>query len=349
METRDHSDALPVAPLYHLRTFHVVAARRSFTLAARSLGLSQPAVSAHIKSLERHYGCGLFELRNRRVALTTEGETLRAYADRIFNLLADAERAVAASSGLGQASLHVAASATIATHVLPRALRRLTTASPGIRLSVFVGSTPQVVAMVLAEQAQLGLVEAPVDDRDLDVRALGQDQLVLIVPPDHPWAAKKSVTADQLRGARLLRRERSSATRAFIDLALARAGAPVQTAMEIGSWEALRAAVAEGVGPAWVPRSAAVADIAAGAVVAIETKDVALSRTLYRISRRGVRLPPAAEALLDALPLPSSVPLAPGSSKRGATGNRMERRLSIPSRGDGSLDSPPRAPAPRTG
>jgi DNA-binding transcriptional LysR family regulator len=334
-----------VGALYHLRTFQEVAGRRSFTAAGRALGLSQPAVSAHIRALERHFGCTLFELRQRRVALTTEGETLRAYTDRIFNLLADAERAVAASGGLEGASLHVAASATVAAHVLPGALRVLSERHPGLRLSVFVGSTPQVVAMVLAERAHVGLVEAPVDDSGLEVRALGRDELVLIVPPGHVWAAKKSVGADELRGARVLRRERGSATRAFIDLALARAGAPVQTPMEIGSWEALRAAVAAGIGPAWVPRSAAAADLAAGVVVGVETRDVELSRTLYRISRRGGRLTPAAEALLDALPLPSP----PARSRTQPAARIRAAARSTRSRGGESPAGRARGPAHRQG
>src|SRR5690242_11677114 len=94
-----------VPPLYLLRTFWQVATERSYTRAADALHLSQPAVSGHIRTLERHYRARLFEVRSRRVYLTAEGEALLEYADRIFALLGDAERAVAETRNLQRGQL----------------------------------------------------------------------------------------------------------------------------------------------------------------------------------------------------------------------------------------------------
>ena len=304
------------APLYYLRTFNVVAARRSFTGAARALHLSQPAVSAHIRALERHYGAALFEVRHRRVYLTPEGEALRAYAERVFNLLRDAERAVAATRGLEQGHLAIAASTTIGVYVLPPVLRRYAEAHPGIRVSLLVGTSAEAAGRVLAEEAPIGLVEAPVEDPRLDVRAFARDELVLIAPLDHPWAERGSVEPDDVRGARVLRREAGAGTRALTDLALARAGVRVETLMELGSWEALKQAVLAGLGAAWVPRAAVGHELATGTLVRVATPGIAMERSLYRIAPRGARLPPAAEALVELLPGPK-VSTAQDATRKG--------------------------------
>src|SRR5438067_4747708 len=183
-------DMAEEAPLYYLRTFDVVASRRSYTGAARELHLSQPAVSAHIRALERHYGARLFETRHRRVYLTPEGEALRAYSERIFNLVHDAGRAVAATRGLEQGRLTVGASTTVGVYLLPGVLSAYATAYPGVQVSLLVGTTAQVVEHVVAERAPVGLVEAPVERRGVDVRVFGHDDLVRIAPPEHPWATR---------------------------------------------------------------------------------------------------------------------------------------------------------------
>src|SRR3954453_7105653 len=104
--------AEPLANLYRLQTFHTVATERSFTRAARELHLSQPAVSAHIRALERHFGARLFAVRHRRVYLMAAGEALFTYTERVFNLPREAERAVAATQGLERGRLSVGASTT---------------------------------------------------------------------------------------------------------------------------------------------------------------------------------------------------------------------------------------------
>src|ERR687883_391583 len=105
------------ASLYHLRTFHVVATERSFTRAAERLQLSQSAVSGHIRALERHSGPPLFVVPHRRVYLTDEGAALYEYTERVFNLLRDADRAVAATQGLERGELAFGASTTIGNYL----------------------------------------------------------------------------------------------------------------------------------------------------------------------------------------------------------------------------------------
>jgi DNA-binding transcriptional LysR family regulator len=293
--------------MYYLHTFHRVAVERSFTRAARQLHLSQPAVSAHVRALEQYYGGPLFQVRHRRVYLTAEGEALFAYTDRIFNLLQDAERAVAATRTLERGALVLAASTTIGNYLLPSILRRFAKAHPGVQIDLAIGTTAEIVARILAEQAPLGLVEAPVSDPALEVQAIGEDEMVLIARPEHPWARQGTIQPADLHGALVLRREATSGTQQFVDLVLERAGATMGTAMVLGSTEALAQMVLMDGGVAWVPRIAVARELAAGDLAVVRVADVDPRRSLWSVMLRGVHLPPATAAfrqlVMDLLPL----------------------------------------------
>jgi DNA-binding transcriptional LysR family regulator len=285
--------------LYYLHTFHAVAELRSFTRAARALDLSQPAVSAHIRALEHYYRARLFEVRHRRVYLTAEGDALFAYTERVFNLLREAERAVAAIQTAERGHLAVAASPTIGIYLLPAVLQEYVGSHPAVQVDLSVGTSGEVEARVLAEEVPLGLVEAPVTDTRLDVQALGTDELILAVPPAHPWARAGALALADLHGAPVLRREAASGTQAFVDSLLEQAGVTMHTTMVLGDPEALKQAVLVGSGVAWLPRLAVTRELAAGTIVEVPVAGLSLERTLWRITLGGVQLPPATRAFLQ--------------------------------------------------
>jgi DNA-binding transcriptional LysR family regulator len=287
--------------LYYLRTFHVAASEGSFTRAARLLALSQPSVSAHIRALERYYRAPLFEVRRRRVHLTAEGQALLALTQRIFNLVEETDRAIAATQGVERGYLALEASPTIGVYLLPPSLSRYRRTYPGVTVELTIGPTEHVAASVLADRVPLGLVEAPVAHADLHVEPFGHDDMVLIAPRDHPWAAAGAVEPKALQGLPLLRREAGSAIRATVDAMLHDAGLAAETDMVLGSTEALKQAVVAGAGLAWVPRAAAAREIAAGEVAVVRVRGVDARRTLSLIWVRQQRLPPAAAAFLDLL------------------------------------------------
>lgn len=287
--------------LYYLRTFHAVAAERSFTRAGRRLNLAQPTVSAQIRALERNYGGRLFDVRHRRVHLTAEGEALLPYAERVFDLLREADDAVAATRGLERGRLSLAASTTIGNYLLPPVLARFTAAHPNLRVDVAIGTTAEVAARVAADDVPFGLVEAPVSHPGLDVRAFGHDEMVLIAPRGHPWARRDRADLDELRGAPLLRREAGSATQALVDNALGQAGLAMGVAAELGSTEALKEAVLGGLGVAWVPRLAVARELAGGDLAAVSVPGLDVRRTLSLISPLRRNQSPASRAFIALL------------------------------------------------
>lgn len=287
--------------LYYLRTFYVVAAERSFTRAARQLGISQPAVSAHIRALERHYGTALFEVRHRRVYLTPAGETLREHSERIFNLVYAAGRAVNAVARLESGYVTVAASHSIATYVLPRRLASFATRFPGMRVTVLAGTSAATAAHVLAERAPVGFVEAPVSHPRLDVEPFADDELVLVVPPDHPWAAMSTVAPEDVRGTVLLQREADAGARALVEAALTRAGIATTVHMEFSSPEALKQAIMAGLGVGWVPQIAIEREVEAGLLCPVLVTGVRIQRHFFCVSPLDTTAHPAVQAVIDLL------------------------------------------------
>src|SRR5262245_11381527 len=124
------------APLEYLYTFHTVATLGGVTRAAAALHLSQPAVSGRLRALERHYGAPLLAVRHRRSRLTPEGEALYAYTARVFNLLREAERALAAVRDAARGHLAVGASTTVGIYLLPAVLGDFVRARPGVEVSL---------------------------------------------------------------------------------------------------------------------------------------------------------------------------------------------------------------------
>jgi DNA-binding transcriptional LysR family regulator len=297
----DDLTAVPASALYFLRTFRTVAALRSYTRAAQALNLGQPAVSAQIRALERHYGARLFQVRQRRVYLTAAGEALLAYADRAFNLLRDAPMAVKAAQLGSWGRLTLGASGTIGIYLLPRVLRSFISMHHAVDVEVSIGTSAEIVAQVIAERVPLGLVEAPVNHPTLDVHPVGQDELVLVAPPAHRLADARAVAPDDLRTVPLLRREAGSGTQAVIDAALWQVGVVMPTAMVLGSTEALKQAALAGIAAAWLPRSTVARELATGELKLVPVEGMRIERTLSMIALRGLALPAVSTALLELL------------------------------------------------
>ncbi|MBV9324157.1 MAG: LysR family transcriptional regulator [Chloroflexi bacterium] len=288
----------PPPVLYYLHTFHMVALEQSFTRAARRLDLSQPAVSAHIRALEHYYGVPLFEVRQRRTHLTASGEALFAYINRVFHLLDEANQVLEATRFGQHGLVCFGASTTLGNYLLPTVLGAFGRAHPGVKFEAAVGTSADVLAWLKADRVQFGFVEAPLHDADVQVEPLGQDELVLSVAARHPLARRQRMSTADLVSHPILRREATSGTQQLVDTELARAGAMSPTQLVLGSTEALKQAVLQGVGLAWLPRLAIRHELGRGELTSITVDGLQICRTLSLIRMRGARLSAAADALV---------------------------------------------------
>jgi DNA-binding transcriptional LysR family regulator len=291
--------AKPGLTLHRLELFLAVLDHGGVGRAARARNISQPAVSEHLLGLASYFGVPLLERRGRSVRPTPAAHLLEPYARQAVGLLRSAERAAADLRGLHSGSLTVGASTTPGTYLLPPVLGRFHAAHPGIALRLQISDTREIEQWVAAGQMELGVIgEAPLV-RGLAAEPWVQDELVLIVPRRHPLARRRSVRAAALAGEAYIAREEGSSTRGVAERYLARLGVSLTPAMQLGSTEAIREAVAAGLGVALVSRHAVLARDRR--IVAARLAGPRWTRDLLIVRRPGTPLGPAAAAFRDLL------------------------------------------------
>lgn len=293
-----------VVNLNHLRVFRAVCETNSITAAARLLRISQPAASKQLADLEVALGVALVERRSRGVRLTAAGEVLSRHARRLFQEEQAAEAALEALMGLESGHLAVASSTTIGSYIVPAVFGELHAAHPHIRLELEIGNAARVEELVLEGQLDLGLSEGLVSSDALEVEIFAHDQMVLIVAPGHPLAAgARAVTEAELRVLPIIVRERGSGTREVVEDALARRGIDISPVMSLGSTEAIKNAVAEGLGAALVSQLALNLELQSGRLCALEVEGLSIRRALHLLTLESKPASPVAREFLRLLRL----------------------------------------------
>jgi len=286
--------------LNKLRAFAAVAEHEHFARAAVALTISQPALSAQVRELERYYGMPLFERVGRGVRLTDAGRLAQGYARRVLALAVELDEAMAEVRGLGSGQLRLGASTTIGEYLLPAALGAFRRRYPGVGVVVEIANTLHIADRVRHGELHVGLIGEPLADDALEVEPYRDDALVLIVPPGHPLAGTE-MSARALSAEVLIARERGSATRAVTEQALATAGVRMEIGVELGGTEAVKGAVAAGFGVAFVSACAVSHDLATGRFAQATVNGVDIRRQFQIARRRGRPLTRAELAFIAVL------------------------------------------------
>ncbi len=233
--------------LSQLRAFDAAVRCGSFTAAAERLSISQPAVTGHIRGLEEHYQVSLFQRRGRQVSPTPMGARLGRITNHLFALADEAEDLLQSTKALKDGYLGVAAGSPY--FVMPLlAMFRLQ--HPGIKLSLSIGNSEEVLAALLAERCDVTVQSELADHPELHAVACRSHPIVAVVNPDHPWAAggRRSIRLAELDGQALVVREPGSITRRTFEAACTKAGVRTAVGLEIANREAAKEAVAAGLG-----------------------------------------------------------------------------------------------------
>jgi DNA-binding transcriptional LysR family regulator len=241
-----------------LVSFREVVRRGSFTLAARHLRMTQPAVSLHVKALEDEVGARLLERDGRGVRLTPAGKVLLETAEQVLSALDDAVRRIREAESPDRGRVVVACGDTIAIHLLPPVLRAFRKARPRAEVSVRNHGTKEILEMVLAREADIGLVTRPPwTDPALWVRTIREEPLLLAIPRGHPIAAADLPRSlSPLDGVAAVLLAKPSETRSLVERALRQRGVNLAVVMESGNLEVVKAYAAEGAGIAFLPEMA---------------------------------------------------------------------------------------------
>ena len=256
-----------------LQVFHTVARLLSFTKAAETLHMTQPAVTFQVRQLEEYFNTRLFDRTHNRISLTEAGARVYQFSDKIFELYGEMENAVREMTGEISGSLTIGASTTIAEYMLPALLGDFRSRYPDVSIHLKVSNTDGIVSMVENNTIDLGVVEAPVSNKNLVVDECRRDNLVAIVPPGHPKADLKKVSLDELLEYPFICREEGSGTREVIGEHMtkhSKCDTCMNIAMELGSPEAVKGAVEAGMGISVVSNATIQKELRLGTLVAIE-------------------------------------------------------------------------------
>jgi DNA-binding transcriptional LysR family regulator len=263
-----------------LQVFHTVARLLSFTKAAETLHMTQPAVTFQVRQLEEYFNTRLFDRTHNRISLTDAGALVYRYANRIFELYNEMEHSVREMTGEISGALTIGASTTIAEYMLPSLLGDFKSKYPDVNIHLKVSNTEGIVSMVENNIIDLGVVEAPVGNRNLVVEMCSPDQLVAIVPPGHPESQRETLNYSDLLKYPFICREEGSGTREVIQewLKTARnedaSEEELDISMELGSPEAVKGAVEAGMGISVVSRATIQKELKLGTLVAINLDPV---------------------------------------------------------------------------
>lgn len=264
-----------------LETFRVVAAVGKITAASQQLHLSQPAVTAQLRQLEEQVGKPLFVRGARGVALTEAGRALNDYAQRLHRLLEDAGAAMQAPDSGEPGELALAASTTIASYLLPALLASFLRRHAGLGVRLEVGNTEQVLGWVHEARVPLGLVEGHARAAGMHLERFVGEELVAVVAAEAPAALLRVRKPADLGAVPIIWREPGSGTRAVVERALKQAGARRGSQagdLQLGGTEAIKAAVALGLGVGFLSRWSIQSELALGRLRVLPIRGLAVER-----------------------------------------------------------------------
>jgi len=255
-----------------LQVFHTVARLLSFTKAAETLHMTQPAVTFQVRQLEEHFNTRLFDRTHNRINLTEAGNQVFNFADKIFDLYAEMNNAVREVTGEVSGALVIGASTTIAEYMLPALLGDFKAKYPDVTVHLKVSNTDGIVHMVENNDIDLGVVEAPVSNKNLVVEICRYDELVGIVSPQHELANAEFLPLDELVKNPFICREEGSGTREVIAEHMQSHDintSDIKVCMELGSPEAVKGAVEAGMGMSVTSRATISKELQLGTLVSL--------------------------------------------------------------------------------
>lgn len=259
-----------------LRSFVSLAETGSFQDAAARLQIAQPTISQHIKKLEQDLGVVLIERSNAGSRSTRHGERLLPYAR---SLLRTAERAAAVAQG---SALMIGCSGNIAAYCISRAIRRFLEADGWAGgWEVRSAPNPQIAEMLRSREIDLAAMEWPMDDPTILVHPWRNARMAVILPPDHPFAGRDSITIDDFLTLRLIGGESGSGTGTVLRSLLGSRSHEITIAANVGSTEAVKSAVKAGLGASVVLEEAVSDDVQAGRLASVAVAGEALAKTFY--------------------------------------------------------------------
>ncbi|MBD2360164.1 LysR family transcriptional regulator [Anabaena minutissima FACHB-250] len=289
------------ATLHQLKVFEAAARHGSFTRAAEELFLTQPTVSMQIKQLTKSVGLPLFEQVGKRLYLTEAGRELFATCRQIFETIVQFEMKVANLKGLKQGQLRLAV-ITTAKYFIPRLLGPFCELYPGIEISLQVTNHEGIIERMMSNMDDLYIMSQVPENLDVNCEPFLDNPLVVFAPLNHPLAKEKNIPIERLSNQPFIMREPGSGTRRAVQSLLDEHNIKVKVKLELGSNEAIKQAIAGGLGISALSRHTLLSDAAEFSI--LDVQHFPIKRNWYMVYPAGKQLSIVArtyyEYLLDA-------------------------------------------------
>lgn len=266
---------------------------QSFSKAAKLNGITQSAVSQQLRAMEKHFNALIIDRSQKQFRLTREGERLHETAREMLFLYEKLQSELQEMKRVIGGTIHISTIYSIGLHELPPFVKSFLQDYPTVNVRVEYRRSNLVVEDVLHNAADLGLVAYPVKTRQLEVIPFGEDQLVIIVSPKHPLAARKEIEVQELHGHKFIGFDQDMPTRKATDQIFRDLKLELEPAMEFDNIETVKRAVEVDAGFALVPEATVKQEIATGSLIALKLKGRRISRPLAIVHRKGRVLTPA--------------------------------------------------------
>lgn len=270
--------------LNDLYIFLVACETKNFSQAGRQLHLSQPAISQTINNLEKHFGTKLFHRQGRSVCLTEIGHALRPMAQELVSAAKRLDETISSLQGEVVGEFDIGCSTASGKYLLPSLIARFRRMYPMVRANVVVTSRDSVIKKLVSGEVAMGVSSRRIQHRDLEYEDFFTDEVILIVPAEHPWAKFRRVYPDDLLDEPIILREESAGTIEVLKRGLLEHDISfdmLNVAMVLGNAEAIEMAVEEGIGVAFISRLAAARGIELGRAVEVKVEGMDLYRKIY--------------------------------------------------------------------
>lgn len=270
--------------LRQLEVFLAVARTQNISRAAEALSMSQSAVSGALSDLEHHFDVQLFDRIGKRIQLNELGKMLRPRAESLLEQALDLERALRQHSEVGR--LQIGATLTIGNYLAVELMARFMREQPGAQITLEVANTAEIVQKVINFELDIALVEGELAHQDLEITPWREDELVVFCAPQHPLASKQQLSDDDLRDATWIVRETGSGTRQTFERALHGLVPELNIMLELQHTEAIKRAVAAGLGIGCISRVALQEAFQRGSLVPLAVPHRDFHRYFYFILHR---------------------------------------------------------------
>ena len=286
------------ATLHQLQILGAIARYGSFTRAAAALELTQPTVSQQIKRLTQTIGMPLFEQLGKQIYLTAAGQEVLGASAMISEKFAELEIAIDELRGLKQRRIDLVASTT-AKYFVPRLLGTFRRKHPDIELALHITNQEGVLARLAKNQGDLYFTGRPPSDLEIELRPILDNPLVVVAPSNHPLAGKTNIAIKELATEPFIFREAGSGTRSVVEHFLAENRVAVDVVIELSSNEAIKQAIAGGLGISVLSQHSLDLETQNGLLTILNVEGFPIHRHLYVIYPNGKQLSVAAQTFLD--------------------------------------------------